>query len=132
MLPFLPVALLTVTRKRPASSSGPPPPSPGRNRFILHFLDLSKSTKFLVLIILQNLSRSLVRNFKTDVKHCWNFPFLFSAPLPAWRNVFSASEIFCAGRRKYHSNHRRACCTLLLYLTPRILLAYCNPGREKK
>jgi hypothetical protein len=32
------------------------------------------------------------------VKHCQNFSFVFSAPLPAWRNLFSASGIFCGGR----------------------------------
>ncbi len=34
------------------------------------------------------------------VKHCLDFSFVFSAPLPAWENLFSASGIFCGGR--YH------------------------------
>ncbi len=29
------------------------------------------------------------------VKHCLDFSFVFSARLPAWRNLFWASEIFC-------------------------------------
>jgi hypothetical protein len=29
-----------------------------------------------------------------NVKHCLDFSFVFSAPLPAWRNLFSASGIF--------------------------------------
>jgi hypothetical protein len=33
-----------------------------------------------------------------DVKHCLDFSFVFSAPLPAWRNLFSASGIICGGR----------------------------------
>ncbi len=33
-----------------------------------------------------------------SVKQCWNFSFEFSAPLPAWRSLFSASRIFCCGR----------------------------------
>jgi hypothetical protein len=28
----------------------------------------------------------------------WIFPFYFQLPLPAWRNLFSASWIFCGGR----------------------------------
>jgi hypothetical protein len=32
------------------------------------------------------------------VKHCLNFSFVFSAPLPALRNLFSAMGIFCSGR----------------------------------
>jgi hypothetical protein len=32
------------------------------------------------------------------VKHCLEFSFVFSAPLPAGRNLFSASGIFCGGR----------------------------------
>jgi hypothetical protein len=32
------------------------------------------------------------------VKHCLDFSFVFSAPLPAWENLFSASGIFCGGR----------------------------------
>ncbi len=45
---------------------------------ILHFLDLSfrpqKALNFLFLyIILQKLSRSFAKKFKTDVKHCWVF-----------------------------------------------------------
>jgi hypothetical protein len=31
-------------------------------------------------------------------KHCLDFSFVFSALLPAWRNLFSASKIFCSGR----------------------------------
>jgi hypothetical protein len=30
--------------------------------------------------------------------HCLDFSFVFSAALPAWRNLFSASTIFCGGR----------------------------------
>jgi hypothetical protein len=30
-----------------------------------------------------------------NVKHCLDFSFVFSAPLLAWRNLFSASGIFC-------------------------------------
>jgi hypothetical protein len=59
-----------------------------------------------------------------------DFSFVFSALLPALKNLFSASGIFYGGRR-YHSNHRRAC-ALLLYVTPRILLVYCDPGRGKR
>jgi hypothetical protein len=33
-----------------------------------------------------------------SVKHCLDFSFVFSAPLPAWRNLFSASGSFCGGR----------------------------------
>ncbi len=29
-----------------------------------------------------------------NVKHCLDFSFVFSAPLPAWRNLFSARGIF--------------------------------------
>jgi len=32
------------------------------------------------------------------VKHCLDFSFVFSAPLPALRNLFSAIGIFCSGR----------------------------------
>ncbi len=32
------------------------------------------------------------------VKHFREFSFVFSAPLPAWRNLFSASGIFCSWR----------------------------------
>jgi len=32
------------------------------------------------------------------VKQCLDFSFVFSAPLPAWRNLFSASRIICCGR----------------------------------
>ncbi len=32
------------------------------------------------------------------VKQCLDFSFVFSAPLPAWRNLFSESGIFCGGR----------------------------------
>ncbi len=32
------------------------------------------------------------------VKHCLDFFFVFSTPLPAWRNLFPASGIFCGGR----------------------------------
>ncbi len=32
------------------------------------------------------------------VEHCLDFSFVFSAPLHAWRNLFSASETFCGGR----------------------------------
>jgi hypothetical protein len=32
------------------------------------------------------------------VKHCLDFFFVFSNPLPAWRNLFPASGIFCGGR----------------------------------
>jgi hypothetical protein len=32
------------------------------------------------------------------IKHCLDSSFVFSAPLPAWRNLFSASGIFCGGR----------------------------------
>ncbi len=31
-------------------------------------------------------------------KHCLDFSFVFSALLNAWRNLFSASKIFCRGR----------------------------------
>ncbi len=31
-------------------------------------------------------------------KHCLDFSFVFSSLLPAWRNLFSASKIFCSGR----------------------------------
>ncbi len=34
----------------------------------------------------------------SNVKHCLDFSFVFSAPLPAWRNLFAASGIFCGGR----------------------------------
>ncbi len=33
----------------------------------------------------------------SNVKHCLDFSFVFSAPLPASRNLFSASGIFCGG-----------------------------------
>jgi len=36
--------------------------------------------------------------FYQAVKHCLDFSFVFSAPLPAWRNLFSASGIFCYER----------------------------------
>jgi hypothetical protein len=56
------------------------------------------------------------------VKHCLDFSFVFSAPLPAWRNLFSASWIFCGGRyqpQAHVKNHRRACTqVLLLYKMP--------------
>jgi hypothetical protein len=32
------------------------------------------------------------------VKHCLHFSLVFSAQLPASRNLFSASGIFCRGR----------------------------------
>jgi hypothetical protein len=32
------------------------------------------------------------------VKHCLDFSFVFSAPLPAWRNLFLTSDIFCGGK----------------------------------
>jgi hypothetical protein len=35
---------------------------------------------------------------RDSVKHCLDFSFVFSSPLPAWRNLFSASGIFCGGR----------------------------------
>jgi hypothetical protein len=34
----------------------------------------------------------------TIIKHCLDFSIVFSAPLPIWRNLFSASGIFCGGR----------------------------------
>jgi hypothetical protein len=36
--------------------------------------------------------------YRVCVKHCQNFSFVFSAPLPASRNLFSESGIFCGGR----------------------------------
>jgi hypothetical protein len=33
-----------------------------------------------------------------NVKHCLDFSFVFSAPLPAARNLFSRSQIFFGGR----------------------------------
>ncbi len=33
-----------------------------------------------------------------SVNHSLGFSFVFSAPLPAWRNLFPASGIFCSGR----------------------------------
>jgi hypothetical protein len=33
-----------------------------------------------------------------NVKHCLDFSLVFSAPLPVWRNLFSASGIFCSRR----------------------------------
>ncbi len=33
----------------------------------------------------------------SHIKHCLDFSFVFSAPLPAWRNLFSASVFFCCG-----------------------------------
>jgi hypothetical protein len=35
---------------------------------------------------------------RLHVKHCLVFSFVFSAPSLAWRNLFSASGIFCGGR----------------------------------
>ncbi len=37
-------------------------------------------------------------HYPTCVKHCLDFSFVFSSPLLAWRNLFSASGIFCVGR----------------------------------
>jgi len=34
----------------------------------------------------------------SNVKHCVDFSFLFSAPLPPSRNLLAASGIFCGGR----------------------------------
>jgi hypothetical protein len=36
--------------------------------------------------------------FLQHMKHCLDFSFVYSVPLPAWRNLFSASGIFCGGR----------------------------------
>ncbi len=33
-----------------------------------------------------------------SIKHYLDFSFVFSAPLPAWKNLFSAIGIFCGGR----------------------------------
>ncbi len=33
----------------------------------------------------------------SHVKHCLDFLYVFSAPLPTWRNLFSANGIFCGG-----------------------------------
>jgi len=40
------------------------------------------------------------RSFNLDItgKHCLGFSFEFSAPLPAWRDLFSASRNFCGER----------------------------------
>jgi hypothetical protein len=35
---------------------------------------------------------------RDSVKHCLDFSFVFSSPLPAWRNLISASGVFCGGR----------------------------------
>ncbi len=41
------------------------------------------------------------RSFNLDIigKHCLDFSFVFSAPLPAWRDLFSASRIIFCGER---------------------------------
>ncbi len=49
---------------------------------------------FLKLIYLTNTRYKV----PTHVKHTLDFSFVFSAPLPARRNLFSASGIFCGGR----------------------------------
>ncbi len=36
--------------------------------------------------------------FQIAVKHYLDFSFVFSAPFPAWKDLFSASRIFCDGR----------------------------------
>jgi hypothetical protein len=41
---------------------------------------------------------NLVVDFHMFVKHCLDFSFVFSAPLPAWRNLISLRGIFCGGR----------------------------------
>ncbi len=99
---FLPVALLTVTRKRPASSPGPPPPSPGRNRFILHFLDLSfRPQKHYISCSYYSPKKFTLfaLKFKTDVKHCWIFLFYFLLSYLPEETYFQQSGIFCGGRR---------------------------------
>jgi hypothetical protein len=48
---------------------------------------------FLKLIYLTNTRYKV----PTHVKHSLDFSFVFSAPLPARRNLFSASGIFCGG-----------------------------------
>jgi hypothetical protein len=42
------------------------------------------------------------------VKHCLDFSFVFSAPLSAWRNLLSASGIFCGGRHQL-ARHQLGC-----------------------
>jgi len=37
------------------------------------------------------------RGLSSHIKHCLDFSFVFSAPLRAWRNLFSASVFFCCG-----------------------------------
>ncbi len=46
-------------------------------------------------ILLQHQVVEVVSHY---VKHCLDFSFVFSAPLRAWRNLFSARGIFCGER----------------------------------
>jgi len=53
-----------------------------------------------LLVMLVQLSMANCTNAvpSNNVNHCLDFSFVFSAPLLAWRNLFSASRIFCDGR----------------------------------
>ncbi len=104
MLPFsCRLLYLPFTRKRPASSPGPPPPSPGRNRFILHFLDLSfRPQKHYISCSYYSPKKFTLfaTKFKTDVKpHCWIFLFYFLLSYLPEETYFQQSGIFCRGRR---------------------------------
>ncbi len=42
---------------------------------------------------------TLCRHLLTFVRHCLEFSFEFSAPLPVWRNLYSPRGTFCGGGR---------------------------------
>jgi hypothetical protein len=62
--------------------------------------DILRMIESLGVLLAHHLGLELVNlvDFLTFVKHCLGFSFVFSAPLPAWRNLFSLRGIFCGGR----------------------------------
>ncbi len=97
----------------------------------LIFPSAHKSTIFLVLIILQKNSRSLRRNSKQTLSRTAGFFFSIFCSLTCLKKPIFSKAGSSAEEEGTHSNHRRAY-TLLLCVTPQILLVYCDPGRGKR
>ncbi len=71
-----------------------------------------------------------------NMKLCLDFSFVFSAPLLAWRMLFSVSGIFCGGRYQPgcmgSSNQRKVLASLSLFLKSEKIraLLYLGKGPE--
>jgi hypothetical protein len=73
--------------------------------------------------------RSVLRR---NLKHCLDFSFVFSAPLPVWRNLFSATGIFWGGRYQPvlgSSDQRTVLANLLLFLKSKKISALLYLGK---